>query len=199
MPTNILVLRAFTPVLEPQLSCSPTSPRFQSHKTRNICHPKSTNPHAHLPSDILANFEMTERTKKSAYNYYTKPTPQTHHSEHNATHQAYSNPTNQPSGTPSSLNPPKNFSSDKFIPVSRSWGQPCTNPSTSTATQQTHKSYTTTSTWLSDPQREQPWNAIGSVPARPFGPGAAENVAKEKKEKKKDSARATRGSAFSAR
>ena len=142
---------------------------------------------------------MTERTKKSTYTYYTKSTTQTHHSEHNATHQTYSNPPNQPSGTLPSQNPTKNFSSDMFIPISRSWGQPCTNSSTSTATQQPHNSYSTTSRWLSDPQRQQPWNAIGSVPARPFGPGAAENVARGKKDKQKDSERATRGSAFSAR
>ncbi len=144
---------------------------------------------------ISHHFEMTERTKKSTYTYYTESTTQTH----NATQQAYSNPPNQSSGTPPSLNPPKNFSSELFIPISRSWGQPCSNSSTSAAMQQPHNGYSTTSTWLSDPQRQQPWNAIGSVPARPFGPGGAENVAKAKKDKKKDSERATRGSAFSAR
>ena len=55
------------------------------------------------------------------------------------------------------------------------------------------------SRWIFEPQYEQPWNAIGSVPALPVGPGTAEKVAKENKDKEKDSVHATKGSGSSER
>ena len=53
------------------------------------------------------------------------------------------------------------------------------------------------SSWLSEPQRERPWNAIGGVPARPVGPRTAENL--QRKDNEKGSEHATRGSASNAR
>ena len=90
----------------------------------------------------------------------------------------------------------KKSTSDTFIPIARAWGQP--NPSSPTAKQQCHNSNTTISRWLSEPQREQPWNAVGSVPARPFGPGTGENGVEGSEDIKKDSEHATRGRTSSA-
>lgn len=55
------------------------------------------------------------------------------------------------------------------------------------------------SRWVSEPPCEQPWNAIGSVTTLPVGSDTAEKVAKEYKDKGKDSVHATKGSASSER
>ena len=51
------------------------------------------------------------------------------------------------------------------------------------------------SRWVSEPQSEQPWNAIGSVPTLPVGSDTAEKVPKENKDEGGNSVHATKGSA----
>ena len=51
------------------------------------------------------------------------------------------------------------------------------------------------SRWLSEPQREQPWNGIGSVRAPSWSAGNSGNATRGKTDQKQDSGRATRGSA----
>ena len=62
------------------------------------------------------------------------------------------------------------------------------------AKQQPDKDDTPISRWLSEPQREEPWNAISGVGAPSFSASSSKNTLKEKNDKKQDSVRATSGS-----
>ena len=132
----------------------------------------------------------------STYPSYTKSTTKIHSSMHNGTHRSRSAQSN---GTPSSLDPSKKTSADGWIPIDRSWGQARTKPTLPTATQQLDKDKSPMSSWLSEPQQEQPWNAIGSVRAPSFGAGTASNATMERGDQKQDSERANRGSTASRR
>lgn len=128
---------------------------------------------------------------------YTKSTIQGQPSMPREAHQPSSNHPNQLFSTRSSFNPSNELSSDGFIPIVRSWGQPCTNDLISTTEEQFRNSYHPMSRWLLETQREQPWNTIGSVLAGAFGSGTAKNVAGTGKNEKQDSERASRGSVLS--
>ena len=129
----------------------------------------------------------------STYPYYTKSATQIHSSMHNGSHRSRSAQSN---GTPSSLDPPRK-TADGLIPIDRSWGQPRPKPTLPTATQQLDKDKSPMSRWLSEPQREQPWNAIGRVRAPSFGAGTASNATMGRGDQKQDSERANRGSTAS--
>ncbi|KAL2038209.1 hypothetical protein N7G274_009157 [Stereocaulon virgatum] len=148
----------------------------------------------HQKSSDQQDCKMIGQSKDFTRTNQIKAPARSYPSIRHATPQPYSNPQNQPPGTR-----PKKSSSDTFIPIARSWSQPCAYPSAPTATERRHDCYTSESRWLFEPQRKQPWNAIGSVQARPFCPGFAEHVVKEKNGQTKDSKRATRGSASGTR
>ncbi|KAM0794309.1 hypothetical protein BDR22DRAFT_827022 [Usnea florida] len=114
-------------------------------------------------------------------------------------HSIHKKPQDPPSSTAPFKHLSRKSSLTTFVPITRSWNQSSTNPSTDNAIGQLQNRYTTTSRWLSERQCEQPWNAIDSVPAMPVGLGTGEKSAKKKKNEKTHSACATRGSASSRR
>ena len=145
---------------------------------------------------------MAEQTNKSTFASHTKKTTQKCHPTHSTAYPTHKKSQDPPSSTAPFPHLSRKSSFATFVPISRSWDRSSTsstNPSTGNATGQLQNRYTTMSRWLSEPQCEQPWDAVGSVPALPAGSGTAENVAKEKKNEKKHSACATRGSASSRR
>ena len=141
---------------------------------------------------------MAEQTKNFTFaSHIEKSTSQGCHSTHNTPYHGQTKPPDPPSSTTPLPRLSRESSLNTFVPITRSWNQSSTNPSKDNENGQLQNRYTTMSRWLSEPQCEQPWNAIGSVPTLPVGLGTAEKVAKEKKDKKKHSACATRGSASS--
>ena len=62
------------------------------------------------------------------------------------------------------------------------------------AKRQPDKDDTPMSRWLSEPQREEPWNAISGVRASSFSASTTENTLRGKHDNKRDSERTTSGS-----
>ena len=137
------------------------------------------------------------KIKNSTFQSHAISTTQTSHSTRNTPHHIHTNPTNPQSSTAPSANQSSESPSAISIPIARSWNQPCTKPSAYKESNQPQNRFTAMSRWVFEPPCEQPWNAIGSVPALPVGSGTAELLRKGDKYRGKDSVYAIKGSASS--